>query len=77
MDSISCVVLTNTDERIAHINVYAIPRVGEYLWFSQERAGHTSWRVVEVAHWVGNGDRQEYQEVALYVKPTKEEKENG
>jgi hypothetical protein len=71
METIQCEVLTGDDETVGLINVCNIPRVGEYIWFNQERMGHTSWFVVDVAHWVGNGEGQGYQNVALYVVPTK------
>jgi hypothetical protein len=79
MKTISCEVMTiENDEEVTvgHINVYSVPRVCEYLWFSEKLRGHSSWIVDEVCHWVGNGQfgafPQGYQKCAIYVKPTKQ-----
>lgn len=50
---------------------FAVPRVGESIWFSNERHGYMSWTVVSVAHWVGSGEGHfPYQRIAVYVIPT-------
>jgi hypothetical protein len=73
---INCEVLTveNGEETtVGYINVGSVPRVGEYIWFSEPKRGETSWIVVDVAHWVGHGNYpgQEYHRVCLFVEPTK------
>lgn len=80
MEYINCEVIriTGTDMdgyseevTVGHIKVFRIPRVGEHIWFSEERDGYMEWRVTNVCHWVGNGemDNQPYQNIALYVIP--------
>ena len=75
MNYIECQVLTVKDGEeltVGNIAVYSIPKVGEYIWFSKERLGHTSWVVEDVAHWVGDGELGSYpmgyQRVAIYAK---------
>ena len=77
MPVMNCEVLTikNGEEtHVGNISVYTPPKVGEYIWFSEKRRGHTSWVVEEVAHHVGNGEfgsyTQGYQSVVVYAKPT-------
>ena len=77
METIACEVLTienDEDVTVGHINVYSIPRMGEYLWFSERLRGNSSWQVEEVCHWIGNGKLGSYphgyQHCAIYVKPT-------
>lgn len=75
MVSIMCEVLTeenNEEVTVGLINVFQIPRVGEYIWFTKERNGHTSWIVEDVAHKVGDGELNgSYQNVSIYAKPTR------
>lgn len=78
MLSVTCEVLTeeNGEEvTVGHINVFQIPRVGEYIWFTKDRKGHTSWIVEDVAHKVGDGELGSllngYQNISIYVKPTR------
>ena len=77
MNTISCEVLTmeNDEEtHVGHLNVYFPPRVGEYIWFSEKKKGHSSWIVEEIAHHVGNGNLGSYpygyQSIVIYAKPT-------
>lgn len=77
MNSFSCEVLTienNEEVHVGWINIFFPPRVGEYLWFSEERRRHTSWIVEDVAHHVGNGELGScstgYQSIVIYAKPT-------
>lgn len=77
MNAIKCEVLTveNGDEvHVGHASVYAIPRKGEFLWFSEKKKGHSSWVVQDVAHHVGNGSfgsyLEGYQSVVIYAVPT-------
>lgn len=83
MNTIACEVLTveNGEEtHVGHINLYFLPRVDEYIWFSEKKKGHSSWIVEEVAHHVGNGEPGScplgYQTVVIYVKPTIDEYSN-
>lgn len=80
MDYIKCEVLNDESGEEVHVgnlSVYAIPRKGEYIWFSEYRNGYSSWVVKEVAHHVGNGDFGSYptgyQSVVIYATPTDEE----
>lgn len=77
MNTISCEVLTienNEETHVGHLNVYSVPRVGEYIWFSEKKKGHKSWVVEEVAHHVGNGNfgsyTMGYQSIVIYATPT-------
>ena len=50
MNYIECQVLTVKDGEeltVGNIAVYSIPKVGEYIWFSKERLGHTSSQLGE------------------------------
>ncbi len=75
MDYIQCDVMTDDESHVGHIKVLAVPRIGECLWFSQKRKGHTSYRVIDIAHWIGNGEGQAYHKVAVFVEPTLSDKE--
>ena len=58
MNTITCQVLTIQNEEEVYVGrliVYVPPRAGEYIWFSENREGHSSWFVEEVAHHVGDG----------------------
>jgi len=58
------------DTLLATLQIEEIPRVGEYLWFTDgRREGHTSWRVIDVAHWVAGSHL--YHRVCVYVEPTR------
>lgn len=77
VDGILCEVIFEKDDEemtIGHLRLFSIPRVDEYIWFSEKRQGHSSWIVSEVAHHVGSGDVEEsvigYHTAVLYVKPT-------
>ena len=76
MNTITCQVLTIQNEEeiyVGRLEVYIPPRAGEYIWFSEERKGHSSWIVEEVAHHVGDGKTNYlsgYQHVTIFVKPT-------
>jgi hypothetical protein len=73
---IKCEVMLEDETFVGRIRVLQVPRVGEYIWFSEERLGHTSYIVEQVAHWVGMGDgMMDYQNVALFVIPTNQYKE--
>lgn len=76
MKAISCEVLTETNgkmKRVGDIKVHSIPRKGEYIWFSEERIGHSSWMVEDVCHWVGNGEYSTSstgeQKTTIFAKP--------
>lgn len=73
-----CEVLTWIDgieTTVAYVNVWSIPQRYAVLWFTQERLGSRSWRVEEVAHWVGSGESGDkpYQHIAIYAQPISEE----
>lgn len=74
MNYIKCQVVTDDEIFVGHADLFALPRVGEYIWFSEERLGHRSWVVKEVAHHVGSGEfgayTGGYQSVVVYAVPT-------
>ena len=77
MDGLECAVAFETEEgetTIGHLKLFSVPRVGEYIWFSEKRYGHKSWTVTEVAYHVGSGRHEDssnvYQTAVLYAKPT-------
>lgn len=76
MDYIKGEVLTmeiNEETHVGHVFIYAVPRKGEYIWFSEEKKGHRSWLVEDVAYHVGHGNlegyREGYQSVVIYATP--------
>ena len=78
MNAIECNVVFETENEeettIGHLKLFSVPRVGEYVWFSEKRYGHRSWTVTEVAYHVGSGRHEDsstcYQTAVLYAKPT-------
>ena len=77
MNGLKCEVAFETEEgetTIGHLKLFTVPRVGEYIWFSEKRHGHRSWTVTEVAYHVGSGRHEDsstvYQTAVLYAKPT-------
>lgn len=78
MNGIQCEVIFEKDDEeitVGHLRLFSIPRVDEYIWFSEKRQGHSSWIVTEVAYHVGSGKWEDtsigYQTAVLYVKPTR------
>lgn len=72
------------DQELARVYMRQAPSAGELLWFQgsaghrlREALGHSSFTVIEVAHWVGEewspnthvGDP--IHSVCAYVKPTR------
>lgn len=57
-------------ERLNHLHLRMLPRVGEKLWLpaAQRVDGlRSAWEITDIAHWVG--DNAAGQSVAIYVKP--------
>ncbi|WP_137143304.1 hypothetical protein [Azospirillum brasilense] len=74
-------VHSQSDEEIASVWMREAPRVGEYLWIAadgeafREKHGTTSFKVVEVAHWIVPGwspsthTGEPIHSVCAYVEP--------
>lgn len=68
---------------IAHILMRCPPNVGDPLWFNGEERkriveeyGHSSWRIVTIAHWVRETrppyPHEPIHTMAVFVRPTVE-----